>query len=352
MIAPHAPLRRRATGLRAAGPRAADRAAFTLLELLVVMVIIAILSSMVLAGLYSANEAAKHAKTKATIAKIHGQLAQHWASYETRRLPISIMPGESPQAFEARRLLALWMLQRVELPDSYEDIQFSPALFHPSLGALDNNALQMVYRAHAPSPFTENVSARCLYLIITLGMNDNDEVRFLDSEVGDTDQDGRPDVFVDAWGRPIRFIRWAPGYVPRLTTDFLRADTDFQRDDPPGSAPPLSFQADPFDRRGLCREGTSAPASFQFPPPGGNYSLRPPPGNTTNRYGFKLMPLVVSAGPDGELGIFGIQPGDYDVSVSWHPYAWHYSQPRGTPIVGLEGGGHADNITNHRLGTR
>ena len=114
------------------------------------------------------------------------------------------------------------------------------------------------------------------------------------------------------------------------------------------------FWPDPFDRRGLSREGSSAPATVQFPPGGGTYTLQRPPGNTTAYYGFKLMPLVFSAGPDGELGIYGIQDSEYDrgPSVAWNPYSWHYGNPRGMPVLGLEGGGHADNITNHRLGTR
>ncbi len=335
------------------GSPAAGRRAFTLLELLVVMVIIAILSSMVLIGLSSATEAAKHAKTKSTIAKIHGQLAQHWAAYETRRVSIVPVPNEPPQAFEARRLLALWELQRVEMPDNYEDIYFNP-VFSPQ----GTNALRLAYQTMAPQANratyeAQYASAECLYLTVMLGMNDNDEVRFLESEVGDKDQDGMPE-FIDGWGRPIQFIRWAPGYVPRLG-----ADTDMQRDDPPGSAPPLGFQGDSFDRRGLCRFGSSAPASVLLPS-GTTVTFRPPPGNTTNYFGFKLMPLVYSLGPDGEAGL----ADPTDPNRAWHPYAYYSEgtptyvglslpdKPRGTPIVGLEGGGHLDNITNHRLGTR
>ena len=312
----------------------AGRRAFTLVELLVVMVIIAILSSMVLAGLYQANEAAKHSKTKGTIAKINGQLVDRWDAYRTRRLPIAMDPmwdadPNDPQQrprkdlFERRRLLALWTLQRIEMPDTYEDIMLDPGALHPSFDKLRDNALQLVYQAHAPSPFTEHVSARCLYLMVTLGMDSNDEVRFLDSEVDDTDQNGVPDVFVDAWGRPIEWIRWAPGYLPRLG-----AATDFQRDDPPGSTAPLEgFQADPFDPRGVCRPGTPTPPNGTLnlaPPPGMPSNYGPPahpssPANAPPGYGFKLMPLVYSWGPDGESGIFR----DADSNRATHPYAWH-----------------------------
>jgi prepilin-type N-terminal cleavage/methylation domain-containing protein len=323
--------------------------AFTLLELLVVMVIIATLTAMVLAGLSSATESAKVSKTKSTIAKIHGQLVQRWAEYETRRVPILASPGESPQAFEARRLVALWELERVEMPDDYGDLFGNPSYA--------NNSLKNAYLAAALAATAQRdlqySSAECLYMTVMLGMNDNDEVRFLESEIGDKDQDGMPE-FLDGWGRPIEFIRWAPGYVPRLG-----ADTDVQRDDRPADAPPLGFQADGFDRRGLCRPGSSGPASTQLTS-GAPATLRPPPGNTTDYYGFKLMPLVYSLGPDGEAGL----AAPIDPNRAWHPYAYYTEgsptyigasmpdKPRGTPIVGLEGGGHADNITNHRLGTR
>jgi len=341
------------------------RGAFTLMELLMVMVIIAILSSMVLAGLFSAYEAAKQSKTRGTISKIHSQIMHRWESYRTRRLAIAMLPGESANHFAGRRLAGLWELQRIEMPDDYSDLSFTPIVPEHA-----NNALRQAYLARI-TQFTaqaaENSSAECLYLMVTLGMNADEEVRFLDSEIGDTDEDGIPE-FLDGWGRPIHWIRWAPGFIPRL-----RADTDFQRDDPPGSTAPLTgFQADPFDPRGNCRPGSQGPQTVQLPstrnmvpltlwPPPGN----PPPTDGEPSYGFKLVPLVYSWGPDGESGIFSA----LDTARAWHPYAWHsdpgspptmrYSDGttpstkwRGTPILGLEGGGHVDNFHNHRLGNR
>jgi prepilin-type N-terminal cleavage/methylation domain-containing protein len=356
----------------AASARAA-RAAFTLIELLVVMVVIAILSSMVLAALYSANESAKLSKTKATIAKIHAHLAERWDSYRTRRLPLRMI-GPQVQNFAQVRLQALWMLQRLEMPDDYSEIfengdvanggRFDPTAAPGGLPVifenLKGNALQEAYfrtvrgayntlvlsgRTDAATLITgPNASAECLYLTIALGADE--DVRLTDGELGDTDQDGIKEI-IDGWGRPIRWIRWAPGYVPRLG-----ADSDFQRDDPPGSAAPMAFQPDPFDPRGVCR-------------PGG--AMGTPPGMPASgtAWGFKLMPLVFSAGPDGEYSISGLraqEPGpspNYEPSalpapptVAWHPYSYHIGKWRGTPVAGLEGGGHLDNITNHRLGTR
>src|SRR5438876_1201500 len=92
MIAPH---KNRLGGSQLGSHQRGGRRAFTLIELLVVMVIIALLSAMVLGALFSVYDTAKQAKTKATIAKIHNQLAHRWDSYRTRRLPIAfnVPPG-------------------------------------------------------------------------------------------------------------------------------------------------------------------------------------------------------------------------------------------------------------------
>jgi prepilin-type N-terminal cleavage/methylation domain-containing protein len=377
------PLRGQAAAARGALSRAGRRG-FTLIELLVVMTVIAILASMVLAGLYSANESAKLAKTKATIAKLHGQILERWDSYRTRRLPLILgesNPNETTQQFAARRLKALWTLQRLEMPDDYSEIatdfagiptKFDPITVDASFSALRGNALQQAYvnagknayddlvaggrtPTEAKTLLTEqNASAECLYLMFALGMNADEEVRVLESELGDTDHDGIPEI-IDGWGRPIRWIRWAPGYVHNVLTPGMRADSDFQRADPPGAPVPQSFQPDPFDPRGVCRPDSPIVALV-------------PPGNPTvdgrKSWGFKLVPLVFSAGPDGEYSISGLRaaegpPPNYDAAVAWNPYSYHPAgNPppdglwRGAPVRGLEGGGHMDNITNHRLGTR
>ena len=64
------------------------RAAFTLIELLISISIIAIMASMMLFALYSAQESAKADKTKALIAKLDSIIKSRWDSYRTRRVPV------------------------------------------------------------------------------------------------------------------------------------------------------------------------------------------------------------------------------------------------------------------------
>lgn len=63
------------------------RRGFTLVELLVSIVIIAILAGLVFGALQRAGSTAKVVHTKSTIAKLNASLMDRWDSYRTRRLP-------------------------------------------------------------------------------------------------------------------------------------------------------------------------------------------------------------------------------------------------------------------------
>jgi hypothetical protein len=50
-----------------------------------------------------------------------------------------------------------------------------------------------------------------------LGTNGLDFLR--EDEIGDLDGDGMPEI-LDAWGRPIAFLRWPAGFVAHPGNDF------------------------------------------------------------------------------------------------------------------------------------
>ena len=56
----------------------------------------------------------------------------------------------------------------------------------------------------------QNGPAELLYMIVSMGSPEAME-QFNSSEIGDTDNNGYPE-FLDGWGRPIFFLRWAPGF--------------------------------------------------------------------------------------------------------------------------------------------
>ena len=49
-------------------------------------------------------------------------------------------------------------------------------------------------------------------MVITIACGDGEaRTLFHESNIGDTDGDGAPE-FLDGWGHPINFLRWAPGF--------------------------------------------------------------------------------------------------------------------------------------------
>lgn len=311
---------------------------FTLVELLVTITIIGIMATMFLAAMASTAETARTAATKATIAKINNLIMQRYEKYRTRRVPIPLVNSGNnaswPITAAGQRLDCLRELMRMELPESWLDIT-SPRQSSPpgGWGPLTAPSLWQAYnrKYNAIHPTQTAQGAECLYMICTTGVSDelDNLEQFRQSEIADTDGDGAPE-FVDAWGTPIYFIRWAPGFVSELQT----------HQDP-----------DPFDPRHVYPSvsGASGAASSVYSPTG---------TQTTKTYA--LYPLVFSAGPDKLYGIVKPVTTAYATNnnnpfytclpASGTPY------PNGTP-QDVESGATTtinviDNIHNHLLGTK
>jgi len=321
-------------------PVACPAAGFTLIELLITVVIISILAAMAFGALQAARARAYEDNTKALITKLHHIIMEHYDSYLTRRVPIttSIL---NPQAAARARVNGIRDLMRMEMPDRWSDVSNGslcglpiPALSRRYLRACQRAIARLQSQGYSPSEIASLIeshgAAELLYLIV---MNSPDAAdQFRESEIGDADGDTLME-FHDAWGNPVRFIRWPAGFVP--TND---ADTALQMAN-------AVHNPDPFDPRGVM-------ARFY------------------GQLGYSLFPLIYSAGPD-EI---------YDINVGWttagatyayaldalgniDPYAadmggsgYQIGQPLNRPA----GGGatsvsnlhHFDNIHNHRIEAR
>jgi hypothetical protein len=176
-------------------------------------------------------------------------------------------------------------------------------------------------------------------MIVTVACGDGEaRTLFHENDIGDTDGDGAPE-FLDGWGRPISFIRWAPGFHSQIQGNAANLGPPF---DTPGQNPQWEAAAsadhDPFD---VYRIDPSA---------------------------FRLVPVVISSGGDEQLGIETFQ----SVAVMWsgatYPLAATPSYPffratirpyqpmaSGSPPVYMGAPlaeGAADNIHNHSVSER
>jgi hypothetical protein len=308
------------------------------------MTILGLLSSMVLFALASAQESARYAKTQSTINKLNALIMAKYDSYRTRRVPCDIkavaaakQPPYNPnvQGWARARLDSLRDLMRMELPDSFKDfdaangdpvtkISASQKMPFPAVARSYRTALnnaKAAAQAKGIDVYKDNQSAECLYLIVTRGLDDPDVLeQFAPDEIGDTDGDGMPE-FLDGWGRPIYFLRWAPAYIspmqPAVTTDY-----------------------DPFD------------------------PMHVDPNNSGSFHTYPLYPLIYSAGADGKYDIAADLP---DRSIN-NGQGIIYSKINNNPFENVilpvrtrigrgdsDGDGEdlsIDNITNHNIGVQ
>jgi len=275
------------------------RNGFTLVEMLVVITIIAILGSLSYGALQMARETTREITTKATIAKLNNIILRQYESYRTRRVriqpPIGMTPAQyaawnKPRNAAQRRLDAIRDMMRMEMPDARSDIVNGPVAF--GWGSVPEPALHLLYATNPPT--ADHDAAQCLYRIVSMGTPEAME-QFHQREIGMVD--GQP-CFVDGWGRPIMFLRWAPGYTSPIQSGDEESDHD------------------PFDTRRV------------------------------DGFAFRMIPLVYSAGSDGK----------YDLNLvagyvfNGNPYA-DMNLGRPTDIDG-DGLNHHDNITNHSMDQR
>lgn len=344
------------------------RIGFTLVELLVTLAVIAILSAIVLGALSSAAETTRERRTQSLIRRLDAVITARWDSYRTRRVTIGTPSGTGPAAAAWDRLWSLRELMRFEMPQIWSDVDVPgppqhlstfPALQRAYKRKLDaaTNALTArgLTAAQSTTLLLRFQDAECLYLIVSMANDEGNATadHFRENDVGDADGDTLLE-FHDGWGQPIRFLRWAPGYVSELQPailpgpDATYGTADDIKETSAATKPPYERDQenyhDPFD-----------PMRVDMP-------------TGSPRRVFKLYPLIYSAGPDGQ----------WDLGITPPPTPGEQSDPYQIPSSGvLSGGasdedsadskgswamlsplppgdgvfGNSDNITNHQMGS-
>jgi prepilin-type N-terminal cleavage/methylation domain-containing protein len=333
-------------------PRPSKPTAFTLVELLVVIAIVALLSALMLAGLAGAGRAQKREATKRFIGRLSDAVMEAFEDFEDSAATIEIIPD--PNFLPPLTALtvvnsrisqteAIRYRLREQFPDSWLDVRpenhyssgFGRSYHRYKQAVRQRNISRSIPPAEPnpnfPDPSPRFEDAECLYMIVTQsGLFPELVSQLRPAQIGDVDDDGAQE-FLDAWGNPIAFLRWAPGFV----TDTVPPDPELL----PYTTPrrDLSFLqiADTVNRHDPFDLSNSDPRAYA------------------------LFPLIYSAGPDGAGGANGGGPSPYGIlhSANGWPNATlqHVCQHvvSGNRLVGAPDPdnpvAHRDNITNHDI---
>lgn len=294
-------------------------------------------------------------------------------------------PLTEAQRSSATRLAALRELMKLEMPDRWSDIigmqvPQNPAWIDPKAAVRINNptrinrfaeeapVLWSVYlrtynrivpgqppgseqhintvtgQPNTRSDLLANQGAECLYLVIMNATGDG-EARglFKAADAGDTDGDGALE-FLDGWGNPISYLRWAPGFESdaQLSVPGLQ---DVYRDTNNTQAVLNAILIDhsPYD---LFR--VDNPDTGQI----GNFNATT---DDLSARGWRLVPLIYSTGADEESGLADglTQTTAGDWTSTYRAYADPYAIDSSGDRLGTQTDyeAAADNIHNHQAGS-
>lgn len=339
-----------------------ERSGFTLVELMTVIAIIGLLSAFSVTIVRSSIESAKETQTRTTIAKIDNVLTTAYEKYQYRRVDLTnyyrdfIQENHRNPALAEKTQFRIGKLRdklRCDFPCTPEELglssvpSFENGASHSDYpdspkytpiqwaivkaietAAAGGTLSSLPYEEESPAGTVEYrfvANAELLYLVI---MNADPEARslFSEREVADVDGNGLKE-FVDGWGKPICWARWAPS-LPRSDR---QPSIDSILDQINANGALSKYDADPFDPLGFGYRG---------------------------EVGWFLIPYVFSAGPDG---IYGLNMPGMDGDPNWtnvdfvnDPFAGCTSGGSWAPVcyalVGQEiNKSYKDNIDNHTL---
>ena len=219
------------------------RGAFTLLELLIVIAMIAVISVLTLGVLRGAQDDARTSATQALISQLNSILHQRHESYQVRKLGIQLNQVSGEVRRQIRQMVVADII-RIEMPRSSDDlVSFPGERFQIGLqrlvdqGLLSTRARQLIVdvladaRPALADRYSSGLSnAEYLYeLVAATELSDFPAVDLIsNAAIADVDRNGQYEL-VDAWGDPLVFaieqqvaselepLVWVDAYLDRMS---------------------------------------------------------------------------------------------------------------------------------------
>jgi prepilin-type N-terminal cleavage/methylation domain-containing protein len=289
-------------------PLARRRAGFTLTELMVVLLIITVLTTLAAGTLLRFMGSQQASNTRATLDKLQTVLNSRWSivtrSAKDEPIPAAVQTalqnkffnyvGTDPNVEQRKHVLYVKLRQRQEFPMTFGEA-LTPVYGLPPLPKFTNFFKSLGYSG-LPQSQPEVESA--ILLLLALQSNQSGGGVSQDTLGGSTvgtvqlSSGQRVNALVDGWGTPLAFCRYPTGSTVL---------------NPNGAT--LGPSRDPTDPDGYLMNGDwllgvrmSGLSGALFLP---RISQQPPTknGQVTGGLSFRLAPLIASAGPDKFLGL-------------------------------------------------
>lgn len=298
------------------GPPA--RGAFTMLELLVVLLVISILVALTAGTVLRVMESQKKSVTKVTLDKIQAQLTKRWNEHKdiywkedaARNFPtqwnyvLTTLAQNDP-----KRARVIWVKLRMKLafPTTFSEaltpITLSPGVtLQPPQGYVSGLGAAGVTASDGGSC----QSAACLLLVLqqspTGGAAKLEDLAGTSIRSFSTSNGKTVQAFADEWGSPLQFCRWPTAYA-RLGNAGLSGQPGATNDpsDPEGTLTVATWLRVGGNPAGMMTNERQAFQKLCHPVPDRAVVSQQPLVTTPNS--FKLVPVVIAPGPDKKLGL-------------------------------------------------